>query len=481
VREAASIALLYLAMSVIGLGAVYVLGIPLTRKWAATVVGLSPLTGMLICGFVATTSAVVEGGVHPRVVLPASAGLVGIVLVGARRRRLSPWVRRPMRHSRLLLALEAGLLAALIGVGLSVLRLSAATPLREWDGWAIWAAHAHALYVEGTTSGPVFTDPLYAGGHPEYPILYPTLEAMSAHAIGRFDPLLIDVMPALLLLSAAVATWAVLRTVVPPWLAAAVALGVVGAPALVTNLQGNYADGVVALMTALGVLLLAVWLVSASPLALALACLYLAAATLVKAEGAVFAVAALLAALVALSGSRRPLRPLALASVVVLGPALVWYGVAKARGVGDESFDFAALADPGYLSGNADRILRASDAMLGALALSWSLSIEVTVLALLLGFLCRRARPGAFLATWIVLSFAGLVSLYLISTAEINWHLVTSADRVVFSLGLGAFVVAPLIAIDAWDTTTPATPRRSRSATPSVRKTTVGRVASRTP
>jgi hypothetical protein len=387
----------------------------------------------------------------PRVVLPVSAGLVALAFFGARGRRLSPWELRPLRHSRLLLTLEAGLLAALVGIGLFVLRLSAVTPLLGWDGWAIWAPHAHALYVEGTTSGPVFTDPLYAGGHPEYPILHPTLEAMSAHALGRFDPLLIDVMPALLLVSAAVAVWAVLRTVAPPWLAAAVALGVVGAPPLVTNLQANYADGTVALVTALGVLLLAAWLVSSASLALALASLHLAAAALVKAEGMIFAVAALLAALVALSGSRRPLRPLAVASVATLGPALVWHATTRIRGVSTESFDFAALADPGYLFDNADRIPRAADAMLGALALSWTLSLEVVALTLLLTLLCRRLRPIVFLATWLGLSFAGLVLVYLMSTLEIGGHLATSADRVVLSLGLGAFVVAPFVAIDAWD------------------------------
>jgi hypothetical protein len=256
--------------------------------------------------------------------------------------------------------------------------------------------------------------------------------------------------------------WGILRTLIPPLLAAAVALAVVGTPTLVSNTLGNYADGVVALLTALGVLLLTLWVTSSSSLALALASLFLACAALTKAEGSLFASAALAAALVALSGSGRSRRALALASIVILLPAFAWYGIAGARDVRNRSFDLGALADPGYIVQHADRIPEAARAMLDALIHSWSLSLAATFLALVLGVLCNHVRASVFLATWTTLSFIGLVGLYLISTEDLDWHLATSADRVVFSLALGGFVAAPLVAGNAWSRGTPASASSSK-------------------
>ena len=52
---------------------------------------------------------------------------------------------------------------------------------------------AHALYVEGDVWGSVFREPAYLMQHQEYPILLPALEALTARALGRFDPALIDI------------------------------------------------------------------------------------------------------------------------------------------------------------------------------------------------------------------------------------------------------------------------------------------------
>jgi hypothetical protein len=57
----------------------------------------------------------------------------------------------------------------------------------------------------------------------------------------------------------------------------------------------------------------------------------------------------------------------------------------------------------------------------------------------------RRFRVAAFGAAWLVLSFAGLVAVYWISTNPIKSHLTDSADRTVNSLVFGGALLVPLL------------------------------------
>jgi hypothetical protein len=450
VTALASVALLVIIFVTVGLGAVLALGVPFTRTWAATTIGLAPLVGMLACGFVGTVTAALGIGVPLALVVIVTAAIVGIALFLRRGRSASLWTPRTRVRCRLWGSVEIGLLMALGVVSVAIVRLFAVSSLSQWDGWAIWGLHAHAIYVDGTAAGPVFTSPAYNGGHPEYPILFPTLEALFAQAIGRFDPILILVLPGLMLIFVAVALWAVLRTVIPPAVAAASALAILGTPAIAENFRGNYADGVVATVTSLGALCLLIWVVSGSNVALALASALLACSGLVKSEGLLFAVAAVLAALIAAVGERRSLQPLALAIVAIVAPALSWLVLVRLRGVHQSSYRFAALVDPGYLDTNGFRFTRATLAMLRD-GRSWSAPAALLIAATFMTILARRAWPIVFLLAWISISFLGLATSYLISTAPIEWHLATSSARVVFTLAVGAAVLAPAVAVDAWD------------------------------
>jgi len=70
----------------------------------------------------------------------------------------------------------------------------------------------------------------------------------------------------------------------------------------------------------------------------------------------------------------------------------------------------------------------------------------------------RLWLAGLFVALWSALSFIALVLVYFVSTSPIDWHLGTSADRVVFSIALGAGTVAPVLAALAWETRTRSLP-----------------------
>ena len=202
-------------------------------------------------------------------------------------------------------ALELASLVLLAVLSIRILRLGAATGLDVWDGWAMWAPKAHALYVEGDVWGPVFTDPAYGMQHEEYPVLLPGLEALASGAIGRFDPPLADIEASVALVAFGWGAWAILRVVVMPAVAAATALVLTGSTPLIENAAAGYADTVVATFTALGLLCLGIWLVKGSGATLVLAGLFLSAAASTKSEGLLFALAAVATAAVVARGFGR--------------------------------------------------------------------------------------------------------------------------------------------------------------------------------
>ena len=328
------------------------------------------------------------------------------------------------------------------------MRLAAATPLDQWDGWAIWGSKAHALYAGGDVWSPVFTEPEYVMQHQEYPVLLPALEALSAEALGRFDPTLIDVQAAVVVVAFGWAGWGLLRLVVHPALAAGAALALAGSAPLAANAGANYADTAVASFTALGVLGLFLWLTRGASVFLLLAGLFLTTSALTKSEGLLFALAGVAAALVLARSFGRSVRTAGVFGAAVLVLPALWALVDRLNGPGARNVDAGAVVDPDAFG----RIPTAADALLGELVSGWSLAAAAVGVALAAACLARAWAAAAFLALWVGLSFGALVLVYFVSTNPIDWHLGTSADRVVFSVALGAATLAPALAALAWRT-----------------------------
>src|SRR5262249_62149705 len=116
----------------------------------------------------------------------------------------------------------------------------AVRPLVEWDGWAIWAMKARALYDFGGVAHGVFTTAPF--GPLQHPLFLPALEATGFRAMGAFDGTLIHVQLALLAFAFAAGLWTLLRERVPAALAGAAILAIVAADATLKQLAGNLAD-----------------------------------------------------------------------------------------------------------------------------------------------------------------------------------------------------------------------------------------------
>lgn len=444
---------LNLGFTVVGAAVGLLSGIPRERRWLPTVVGLAPIAGIAGCGLLASFGAMIgiNVGQSSTGVLAVAALLAGSLVV-----RHSATVGgsiAPPRQGNVGRTLELACLAGLFLLSVRIVALASATGLDGWDGWAMWGPKAQALFVEGDVWGPVFTEPQYLMQHQEYPILFPAIEALSAGAIDRFDPRLIDIEAAVVVVAFGWGAWAILRAVVPPALAAAVALGLTASAPLIANATINYADSVVAVFTALGLLCLLVWLTHGSSAQAVLAALLLAAAASTKAEGLLFAIAAVTAAVVSAHGFGRRIRSAVALGLGVLVVPLVWIVVDRLNGPGAKNIDVAVLTDPGTAVDAASRIPTAAERLMSVIVDGWPLASVGVVLAVTAGCIARLWWSALFVVLWGVLAFAALVGVYFASTAPIDWYLATSADRVVFAVVLGLATVAPVLAAQAWQRT----------------------------
>ena len=443
---------LNLGFTAVGAAIVLLAGFPRGWRWLPTVAGLAPVAGIATCGLLASVGAMI--GID---VSPLSAGLLAVdaLLVVAfvvRRWPLSIGSLSPPRPGRAGRALELACLAGLALLSVRILTLASASAL-GWDGWAVWAPKAHALFEEGDVWGPVFTDSPYLMQQQAYPVLLPAIEALSAGAIGRFDPYLIDIEAAVVLVAFGWGAWAILRAVVPPAIAAAVALALTASLPLIIIATINYADSVLAVFTALGLLCLLVWLQSGSSAHAVLGALLLAAAGTTKTEGILFAIAAIVAAIVSARGFGRRIRSAVALGLGLLVVPLMWMVVDRLNGPGAKIIDGAVLTDPGQALDAADRIPPAAGRLLSMIVERWPLASVGVLLAVAAGCIARLWPSVLFVTLWGALAYAALVGVYFASTPPIDWYLLTSADRVIISIVLGLATVAPVLAVHAWERT----------------------------
>jgi hypothetical protein len=432
---------------VIGVAVVRLVGLPFRGAWLASALGLSPMVGVVTGSVVAAEVATVGLPIGVITVGITAVALVLAAVVFAPRMQQRLGCMAPQPQTPLGFVAELGLFGVLVYFSVNLIRLLVVTPLNSWDGWAIWAARAHELFVSGDAWNTAFHSPPYYPEHPDYPILYPSLESLSMHAIGRFDVALIHVEPGVYLISAALALWALLRLAIPRWLAALSGVALAGLTPLVQNFSWNYADGAIAVTSALALVCLTIWLISGASPALWLATVFLASEVLIKKEGLMFAAASLAAAAAASRLARRRTRSLLPVTGVVLAVYAPWQVFISANGLrAVDTFRFS----PGYLLGHTGRVPQASHALLSNLIHVWTLPSIAGVLAFAAAMLTRRYAVSLFAGVWAALGFAGLVGSYVASTLDLTWQLQTSADRVVGTLAVGIGTLAPLLGWQAW-------------------------------
>jgi hypothetical protein len=352
--------------------------------------------------------------------------------------------RRPRRLELASSIVGVGALVAALLLLAHAMRTFAVRPLVEWDGWAIWAMKARALYDFGGVDHGLFTTQPY--GPLQHPLLLPSLEATGFRAMNTFDGTLIHVQLALLAFGFSAALWTLLRERAPAALVGAAILAIVAADSVLRQLAGNLADIPLALFVALGVVALTRTLLDANAALLPFAAVMLGAATLTKPEGLLFAAAALVP-FVAIARTRAA----AWTAVAVVLILLPWRIFTAVHGLRNPEYSLGDAVDPGYL---ADHSSRAGPAFWGVWHQVWSSGwgwlVPFALIAFAGALLARRWRVAGFAAAWALLSYAGIVLVFWISVVPVELTLRWAAYRTVASLVIGAAALAPLLAAEAW-------------------------------
>jgi hypothetical protein len=429
-----------------------VIGACITRR-----LGLAYIVGVAVVGIATAHLALVH---VPIGLLELVVVAVALVLYRWRRRPIRPRLpERPDLAGGVLLVLALGLIVKATAA-------FAVRPLIEWDGWAIWAMKARALFDFGGAQHDVFTTAPYAPL--QHPLLLPALEATGFRAIGRYDGTLIHLQLALLALGFAVGLWTLLRERVSAPLAGVAVFAIVAAESVLRQLAGNLADIPLALFVALGLVCLGRWVLEADRGLLALAALFLGAATLTKPEGLLFATAALLAAIVAW---RRDLVWGALGVAAIYAPWRIFVAVHHLQ---NQEYSLGDAVNPSYLADRSERVRPALSGVWHQVwASGWSWLVPFALLSLAAALLARKWRLSAFAAIWAGLSFCGIVLVFWISVVPIQLTLLWAAYRTVASLVIGAAALAPLLAGEAWRTTRIRAVSVERSTEPNPRPVSV--------
>jgi hypothetical protein len=433
----------------VGAGLLPVLRI--ARSWSSLVarLGLSYMVGLATVGIVAAHLALAS----------VALGLRELSIMAAVSLALGTWtLARRAEPSSFALRPRAGWIIAggsLVATGVllgQAARTFAVRPLLEWDGWAIWAMKARALWEFGGAYGPVFTSSSYAPLHLDYPLLFPALESIAFRTMGGFDGTLVHVQLIALAFGFAAGLWSLLYGRVPIEILGLSILALMTAEPLLSLLAWNMADIPLAFFVALGVAGLGRWLVADEGWALVCAALFLGAAMLTKNEGSMFAFAAFLALVPPLVlRERRRLVQVGAALVAIAAIILPWQIFASVHGLENTDYDLGQLFSWSYLSDHTDRVHAAAPELWRQIGWDrWGYVVPATVVAFAAALFARRFALVAFAALWLVLSYLGLLAVYWISVLDIEQHLLFSADRTISSIVLGAGALAPLLAGEAF-------------------------------
>ena len=457
-------------MLALGSGLLPLLRLARTRRDLLTRLPLGYAVGLAATGILAADLAVVDVTVG-WITLPLLAA--GSLALGLRRLPAGAplRLRRPPPSGLAALAV-LGLTAAFV---VPAARLSAVKPLLESDGWQIWGTRARALFDFGHPVAPVFTDPAYPAL--QHPLLLPALEAVDFRFLGGFDGTLLHLQ----LLGFAIAfvggAWTLLRPFANPLLLASALLAIVTAPTFFNQLPTNSADIPLAVFVALGVAGLAAWLRTGAAGLLPAAALFLGAGALTKNEGECFALTAFVAAaLVAPPGARRPLVKAAAVVVAIDLPWRIWL---EAHHVKIAEYSISNLFNPAYLSRHADRVGPTARELAHQIWRfeSWSYLVPLVLLGLAGALALQRNRLALFGGGWLLLSFAGLLGIYWISTNTVASNLSNSSDRTIDSLVLGGALLVPVILHDTRGASPGPERAASRTTTRASPAAAIGRLA----
>lgn len=355
-------------------------------------------------------------------------------------------------------AVEAALLFVIVSQVAYAFIYSLSMPLSGWDAWFIWFLKARVFFIDKGVSAVFLTDPLYSQAHPDYPLMVPLAVSWIYTAAGRayeqFGKVIYPLQFASMLIVFNYAAGRVsdkrtgllftaLLSLTPFLLAHAGGLPVkIGG--LYTGDFTGYSDLALSAYFMAGGAFLFLYMKEGVRAHLVLASLMFAVSAWTKNEGITFAGFSFLLLIVFLVVERRSsARDIVYFLIPLFVFVLPWTVYKSAHGLTSEYVGNLSLS---VFTGNLGRLaaiiptaLKFMFTQVALLNFAWWAYLAST----LLNFRNAGAVRLLTLHALLLLQLGAYIFVYIITPVDINWHLLTSLDRLILQLlPLGMFITA---------------------------------------
>jgi hypothetical protein len=430
-----------------GYALLYALGLVRMRAGDLRLAGLSYLAGWALSG--TALSFELMAGITLRPATLAITTALIVVLCTIARRRWPNNAPPAMSWNSSLTATATTLVAgSLITIGAAAALVTALssqwTP--ELDLLSVWLPRAEIVYyLHHLDPGQwaSFIDPWY-------PPLVPVMFATTFQFIGGVHPSVLPVQQVLLGIAFVTAVLALLDRYVPRWISFSFMAALMVTPFFWWRLQSLMPDATLAYLLVAGATAALIWLHQPNAAWLVLGMVFLAAATLAKLEGLVFAgllVTVILVASAVLHG-----RQAKQALLLAIGPAAsipwrLWLDTHQVAATNPD-FNQPRLLSPTFLAGRAGDFAHALRLLLTA---PWGNTPTTTEAFLVLGAITTLcvARVIPVLATaalvWLGLMIIALAAIYATDRLSISAYFPVSAPRVGGMFVVTAATLTPLL------------------------------------
>lgn len=429
---------------VAGYGLLYGLGLARRAPDARLYGGLAlPLGFVVVSAAVALAlTAGASGGILDAALAAAGFALAGVLLARRVPRRRPP-PPRPHTTGLERFVVVGSLLALIVYYGALLRRALLSDGPLYWDPWWFWLPKARTILLrDGLEGGPGgFT----SWANPDYPPLVPGFDALLLRFVGSVELRWLALELWVLEVGFVAAVAALLARRVPSVVLWPLLTLVALLPGFRYLMASFLADELLTIEFGLAALVAALWIVDRDARWAALCTLFLSAALLTKSEGSLL-YAVLVSLVVALTLSRRTIKPLL--ALVALPPLalLPWKLWLRANDVPPTpAFHPTDLFDPGYLADRAERLPTAVADILSILVDldQWLILVPLVFAAAALAFPVVP-RLALFQAGLLVLGFAGIVAVYWASPYDLEYLINTSASRVVAPVAVACALILPL-------------------------------------
>ena len=437
---------IYLA---VGCALLYGVGLARPRARDLGLVGLAFLAGWALMGVV--LSLVLMAGIPlsvATVVVCAALVIVACVLAGRARARAVPVPPVPPRTWNAPAFAATAIAAAVISIVAAAAVITSFTSLWNPDfdlltAWLPRARIVYSLHGLAPSQWSTFLDPWY-------PPLVPVQFGTTFVFVGGFHPSLLPIQQAILGVAFVVAVLGLLDRVAPRWISFPSFALLITTPWFWWRMQSLLPDATLSYMLAAAAVVTLIWLWEPHRAWLVLGVVFLAAATLTKLEGSVFAgLLALVAIAAAFVLRRRRGLP---ALLFLVGPAMTipWRLYLDTHGVAATNPDLnqPSLLNPSFLVHRSGDFAHALNLILSG---PWRATYRTTEAILVLGLavliLVARRIPVIALAAiaWLGLVVLALATTYATSVLDTTAYFAVSGSRVGGNVVVAAAAMTPLL------------------------------------